>query len=185
VPEETITTEETTEEIEPTEEVVEVTEEPTDEPPTEEVEDDGEDKKLSHEDALKALGKVRGENASWRTKYRDLEAKLAEAKTPEQVEEVVNSMKTEREADDAKRAEETRALVVENVALKHNLPDDLAAALKGDTREELEAHAKVLAKYAPAEETEGPDVSGGLTPGDEDGPFDAKAELRKIRGARR
>lgn len=140
---------------------------------------------LSHEDALKALSKVRGENASWRTKYRDLEAKLAEAKTPEQVEEVVNAMKTEREEDDKKRSAEAYALMVENVALKHSLPDDLAAALKGNTREELEAHAQVLAKYVPAEEIEDPEISGGLTPGDEDAPFDAKAELRKVRGRRR
>ena len=167
-------TEETPEEPEEGEqEAVETPEEP------EEGEPDP-DSQLDHTAALKALSKVRGENASWRTKYRELETKLGEAKTPEQVAEIVAGITADRETSE-------RALVMENVALKHGLPDDLAAALKGNTREELEAHAKVLAKYAPVqEETPDPEnLRGGLDPDQGGDSFDAKAELAKVRRRRR
>jgi hypothetical protein len=76
---------------------------------------------------------------------------------------------------------------VENVALKHGLPDDLTEALKAfnaNTRDELEAHAKVLAKYAPANE-EAPELRGGLDPSTNPEDFDAKAEAQKMRQRRR
>lgn len=126
---------------------------------------------LDLDGAKNALSKVRKEAASYRTKYRDIEAKLAEAKTPEQVEEIVKQIK-------ADNAAEAQMLVVENVALKYKLPDDLAAALKGETREELEAHAKVLAKYAPTSGDD-PDLSGGLSPSSGDGAFDPVKEAQQ------
>lgn len=151
---------------------------------SEDDEDESHESSLTLEDARKALKKTRTENASWRTKHRDLEAKLADAKTPEQVEELVGQMKTEREAGE-------HALVVENVALKHKLPDDLAKVLgeasAGKSREELDAHAKTLAKYAPKDD-EGPDpddLEGGLGGGnDDDGSFDPTAHAKKIRAQR-
>lgn len=141
-------------------------------------EGEDEDKKLSHDDAIAALKKVRGENADWRTKYRDLEKKLENAKTPEEVEAVIGDIKKTN-------ADESRSLLVENVALKHGLPDDLAAALKGDTRDELEAHAKVLAKYAPSAEDEEPEGAGGLNPSGGGDAYDPVEVARKARASRR
>lgn len=123
--------------------------------------------KLSHDDALSALESTRKEAANYRTRAREAEEKLAKAKTPDEVTEIVNDMKRDRE-----NAE--RSLLVENVALRHNLPDDLAALLKGDTREALDAHAATLAKYVPKseEQEEQGTPRGGLTPDSEDDGFD-------------
>lgn len=163
------------------------TEETTEEETSEEdnSDDDGEDQgedeesKLDLDGAKKALTKVRKEAASARTKLRDLEAKLADAKTPEQVEELVSELK-------AANAAEAHALVVENVALKYKLPDDLAAALKGESREELEVHAKVLSKYVPSTgDGNDPDLGGGLDPtGDADGAFDPQKAAQAARANR-
>jgi len=143
----------------------------------EESTDESDKPKLSHDDALKALKKVRNEAADWRTRYRDLEGKLAEAKTADQVDEIVNAMKVERESAE-------RELLVENIALKHRLPDELATALKGNTREELEAHAKVLAKFVPSEDIDPDRGAGGLDPNDEDGSFDPVKLARAARTRR-
>lgn len=134
---------------------------------------------LTLEDAKAALAKTRQSEAKTRTRLRELEAKLSEAKTPEEFQAALEESK-------AASAAEARSLLVENVALKHRLPDELAEALKGDTREELEAHAKKLAKFAPSEvRQEDPDVSGGLNPDEGEGVFDAQAALKAAREARR
>lgn len=133
---------------------------------------EGKQSKLSHEDALTALEKTRRENASWRTKFRDLEKRLEDSKTSEEVTKIVDEMKAEAAARD-------RALVVENVALKFNLPDDLAAVLNGESREDLEAHARVLQKYAHTEsEDEG---NGGLDPSESNEAFDPEALVKDWR----
>jgi hypothetical protein len=140
-----------------------------------EVEEAGEKSQLSHDDALAALAKVRKEAAASRTRAREAEEKLSAAKTPEEVEAAIQSIK-DANASDAK------AMLIENVALKHKLPDDLASALKGNTREELEAHAKVLAKYAPVIDSDDPDLEGGLRPGDSgDEAIDMAAHVARIR----
>jgi hypothetical protein len=142
----------------------------------EDAEEEGEDNEssLSPEDALKAVSKLRKENAGWRKKFRDLEAKMAEAVTPEKVEELRTELATE-----------ARNLLVENVALKHNLPPELAERLTGNTRDELEADAKKLTKFAVKVGSSADDLRGGLDPSDEEGEFDpvaiAKAH-RKRRG---
>lgn len=144
-------------------------------------EGDDEDSKLDLDGAKKALSKVRQEAAKNRTKLRDLEAKLKDAKTPEQVAEIVSGL-TES------NAKETRALLVENVALKAGLPDEALDRLKGETREELEADAKALAKLLGTKTKVDPDVDGGLSPsGGEPEVFDAKAAreaARKVRSRR-
>ncbi|WP_028472118.1 hypothetical protein [Nocardioides alkalitolerans] len=132
---------------------------------------------LTIEDAKKALSKVRKENGDWRTKYRALEAKYADAKTPEEIAEITA-------AAQAESAAETHNLLVENIALKHKLPDDLREVLKGDTREELEAHAAKLAKYAPSDESDDPDLSGGLAGADGGGGFDPVKTARALRSNR-
>lgn len=135
-------------------------------------EESGEDDSdLTLEDAKGALAKVRRENATWRTRYAELEKKLEGATAPEQIEAIKEEVRSEVAAD-------SRALLVENVALKHSLPEELADALKGDTREELEAHAKVLAKFVPVEPEEDPDLEGGLDAGKPGSGFDPKATAR-------
>jgi hypothetical protein len=133
------------------------------------------------EDALAEVTTTRREAANYRTRLRALEAELEKVTTPEQVAELVANAKAEAEA-------EARTLLVENVALKHGLPDDLAALLKGDTAEELAAHAETLKKYVPAdpapEEENDPDVQGGLGGTSAGSAFDAKALVAKARKRR-
>lgn len=138
--------------------------------------EENEDQVLDLDGAKKVIDKVRKEAAGSRVKLREVEAKLADAKTPEQVEALLTELK-------AANAAEAHALVVENVALKFKLPEDLAAALKGDSREELEKHAAVLAKYAPNTGAGGdPDLRGGLDPtGDSDAAFDPVALVTSVR----
>lgn len=127
--------------------------------------------------ARNELSRVRGEAASYRTKLRDAESKLENAKTPEEFEAAVTELKNTN-------ADLERSLTVTKVAAEHKLPPELAELLKGNTPEELAAHAKALAKFAPAEEV--PEhLSGGLDPSDSDQSFDPVAAAKKARTQRR
>lgn len=134
-------------------------------------------------DVLRAnLTKANQEAARYRTRLREVEKALEGRKTAEEVEELVNNLKSERESAE-------RALLIENVALKHSLPNELAELLRGETREELEKHATTLAKFAPKEEGEQVppgDLDGGLNPGSDgsDDDLDPRARYRKIKGLR-
>lgn len=129
---------------------------------------------VSQEDALpewarKELTKVRGEAAGWRTQLRESEAKLAAAKTPEEFETATTDLRT-------KVSELEHAIV----AAAFGLPPDLAARLRGATKAELEADAKVLQKFAPAQDPE--NLSGGLDPNnDDDGEMDPRVLARRHR----
>lgn len=117
----------------------------------------------------KELTSARAEAANYRTKLRDAEAKLSEAKTPEEVEAAISEL---RETN----AKLERQILVNKVATKHNLPEELAARLKGDTPEELEADAKTLALFAaPSGDPES--LEGGLDPRTED---DGEMDPRKL-----
>lgn len=114
------------------------------------------------------LTKANAEAANYRTKLREAEQKLADAKTPEQVEEILNQFKADREADELKQAEEARALLIENIALHYKLPEKLAKRLQGANREELEADAKELAKDYAVEDDDEIRLEGGLSPRNRD-----------------
>lgn len=123
------------------------------------------------------LEKARKEAADRRVAYRELEKKLEGAKTPEEHEAALKEL---RESN----ARLERNLLVRDIADTHKLPAELRDVLKGDTKEELEAHAKVLAKFAPAEESGHEDLSGGLNPSqkpdpDADNPAALAKKLRK------
>lgn len=121
----------------------------------------------------KELSKTRNEAANYRTKLRDTEAKLAGAKTPEEFEAA------RTELANANKALE-RELMVERAG--RGLPDELRAVLKGDTEEELKAHATVLMKFAPAQEAPPEKLGGGLNAGSGGGDdFDVKEVARKAR----
>lgn len=147
-------------------------------------ETEGDDSKLTLDDAKQALAKVRQSEAKMRVRLREAEAALEGAKTPEEVEAVIQKMK-----DDT--ASETRELLLENVALSAGLPKEFHSRLVGATREELEADAKALAKLVGRPESpDDPELSGGLSPqgGNDPEVFDvdaARAAARKARSNRR
>ncbi|MYT31741.1 MULTISPECIES: hypothetical protein [unclassified Streptomyces] len=123
--------------------------------------------------ARKELTKVRGEAASYRTRLRDAEAKLSEAKSPEEFEAALNELQ-------AKNAELEHSLTASSVARKHNLPDELAARLRGSTVEELEADARALAVLLAPKTPES--LGGGLSPSDDDdGEMDPRKLARRFR----
>jgi hypothetical protein len=142
---------------------------------SEEKPDDKPEEKESKDDDLpewarKELTSVRAEAANYRTKLREAEAKLSEAKTPEEVAAAISELREQN-------AKLERTVLVTTVATNHKLPSDLAELLKGETKEELEAHAKVLAKYAPAEKSEPESLGGGLDPSDDN---DGEMDPRKL-----
>jgi hypothetical protein len=123
--------------------------------------------------ARKELTKVRGEAANYRTKLREAEASLQNAKTPEEFEAARSELST-------RIAELEHQVVVTAVARKYELPDELIPLLKGDSEEALEAVAKTLSKYAvtPAPES----LGGGLTPSDDnDDEMDPRKLARRTR----
>ncbi len=124
--------------------------------------------------AQSLITNLRGENANYRTRATTAEQKLADAKTPEQVEAAVAEIKAEN-------AKLSRDLMVSRVATEFELPADLAAVLQGDDEAALKVHAKTLAKYAGSSETG--ELSGGLTPdsGEEFDPAKVARNARKRR----
>lgn len=147
----------------------------------------GNDEQVPNEvpaDVLRAnLTKANQEAAKYRTRLREVEKALEERKSPEEVEEIRQALITERETAE-------RSLLIENVALKHNLPTELAELLKGSTREELETHATALAKFAPqsdeGDEVPPGDLNGGLNPGNDgsDDGLSPRERYRRIKGYR-
>lgn len=123
---------------------------------------------------------LRNEAANWRTKLREAEDKLKNAKSLEEVDALVTEIKTEREKVE-------RELLVEVVATKYKLPEALAKRLSGDTREALEADAKELAALVGTEQDDDEDtrLEGGLTPRDRDSDPDSPRELARKYGRRR
>lgn len=110
--------------------------------------------------AQKIITDLRGENANYRTRAKTAEEQLSSAKTPEEMEAAVNEVR-------AVNARLERELLVSRVAAEFDLPGELAEVLKGDDVDALKAHAKTLAKFAGSPEPG--NLSGGLTPTDENG----------------
>jgi hypothetical protein len=119
----------------------------------------------------KLLTDTRAEAANYRTKLREAETKLSEAKTPEDIEQAVADLKAQNEALE-------RAVLVANVAREFELPSELAELLKGDDEAALKQHAKSLQKYVTPDTPDS--LDGGLNPsGVEE--FDPVAEYRKAK----
>lgn len=125
------------------------------------------------------ISQVRGEAANYRTQLRESQNALEKAKTPEDIEKATTEL---REAN----ARLERDLLIERVAAKHGLPEDLKGRLKGDTEKDLETDAAALAKFAPKVErkVEPENLSGGLYPDDSGDSFDPVAEAKKARTTR-
>ncbi|MEU7400077.1 hypothetical protein [Streptomyces sp. NPDC044948] len=121
------------------------------------------------------LTEANAEAANYRVKLREVEARFAGAKTPEEFEAAVAELKSQNEALE-------RQILLNTVAAKYELPEALAKRLTGATPEELEADAKELQKLvaAPAPES----LGGGLTPSDGDEDFDPVKAARAARQRR-
>ncbi|ATI18949.1 head scaffolding protein [Streptomyces phage Tefunt] len=123
----------------------------------------------------KQVTSANAEAANYRTKLRETEAKLSQAKTLEEFEAATSELKGQIEALE-------RQILLKDVAAKYELPEALAKRLTGTTPEELEADAKELHKLVAAPEPES--LGGGLTPeGDTDDfdPVKAVADFRRSR----
>lgn len=119
--------------------------------------------------ARRQLEQVRGEAATYRTRLREKEAELA----------------SKIEAETAAREKAEREVLREQVARRFALPDDLAALLQGDGADQLEQHAKTLAKYAPQASFDAAAARGGLDPADEgDDDLDPVALAARVRAGR-
>lgn len=116
-----------------------------------------EEEEFDLERAKAKIAKANDEAKNLRTKLREAEDRLKNAKTPEEVDAITQKMTEDRETAE-------HSLLVENVALKHKLPPELAEVLQGSTREELEAHAKKLQKFVPNDDDDDPNLEGGLEP---------------------
>lgn len=133
-----------------TEEITEVNEEK----PEEKSED--KDSELP-EWAQKERTDLRAEAANYRTQLRAAQKALSEAKSQEDIDAAVAALNTNV-------ATLEREILVRDVAESANLPLEMRQFLQGNTKEELEQSAQVLAKYAPAKKNPESDLSGGLTP---------------------
>lgn len=119
------------------------------------------EKELTPEQLKAELTRTRAEAANWRTKLRDAEKALKDAKTPEEHAAAIDELSRQN-------AELEHQILVGRVARKHSLPDELAERLRGATEAELEADAEALKKFAAPQGTKPPvELRGGLTP-DED-----------------
>ena len=106
------------------------------------------------------LSSARNDAARYRNRLREAEQRLEGAKSADEFEAAVAEYKTQL-------ANLETDLARERVARKHNLPDDLAARLKGANEEEMEADAKTLAAYIkPSRPAPVTTPGGGLDPSD-------------------
>lgn len=179
----TESTEENTEETEGGDESSKETEENSEENEESNEDEENEDEELDLDRAKAKIAKVNDEAKNLRTRLREAEDRLKDAKTPEEVEEIVKQMTSDREAAEV-------ALLRENVALKHKLPESAIKRLSGNTREELEADAKELADLlGTVEDDEDLNLEGGLNPRnrEDSDPDDPRALAQKYgrRGKRR
>lgn len=140
--------------------------------------DDADDKKLP-EWAEKELKEVRAEAAGYRVKLREAVQKLEQAKSTEEFEAAVSELREQNE-------ELSRQILISEIAREHELPKELADVLQGATEEELKAHAETLKKFAPAKKPKKKvEVSGGLTPDEDNDAFDPVALVQANRTRRR
>lgn len=128
--------------------------------------------------ARKEISKANAEAANYRTRLRDAEQQLGGAKTVEEFQTAVQEVRTENQRLEAE-------LLRERVARRFELPDDLAARLKGATAEELEADAKTLQKYAAPPPAAPASLAGGLDPSDDSDTETNPRELARRYGGRR
>lgn len=119
---------------------------------------------------------LRAENASWRTKVRDLEKKFEDMETEKQKTQAKeledqNRFKELYEQEQQKTAqletqmkEQQAEIQRVKIAAEFHLPDDLAERLQGEDETALRADAQKLAKYAPKPDEAAPDADPDKEP---------------------
>lgn len=127
----------------------------------------------------KELEETRREAAEKRVLAKELQEKLAAAKTPDEVQQIVA-------ANDKKYADLEAQLLRERVARTTKLDDDLVEFLTGKTEEELMNQAKKLAGRKKADEEEPIvvtqlDPRGGQNPSTEPTELDGYAEWERYK----
>lgn len=129
--------------------------------------------------------RLRKESAAKRTtaqqikqENEELKAKLAEAKSAEEVSELIEDWQS-------KVSQAELAATRERIGRRHSLPDEVVELLKGSDEESLEQHAQKLKELfgssRPTPPT--PPARGGKSPGDETG--DPRSYLAAIKKNRR
>lgn len=128
----------------------------------------------------KELEDARKEAAEKRVLAREYQEKLATAKTPEEVQQIVA-------ANDKKTADLETQLARERVARKTGLDEDLVEFLTANTEEDLLKQAAKLAGRKKADEENGPvvvtqlDPRGGKDPSTEPNELDGHAEWERYK----
>lgn len=122
------------------------------------------------------LTKANGEAANYRTRLREAEEKLLQAKTPDDMAAAIADFKT-------KNASLELELAQERIARTYKLPDDLAEELKKvKDPVAMEALAKTLQKHVASAGPES--LSGGLDPSGDEEDFDPVKAARAARARR-
>lgn len=124
-------------------------------------------------DAALAARLARHENKLRKSLTEEVKAQLkadadAEAATKQgDFETLYKAEVTKREQAERERDSERKAALRSRIAAKHSLPDELADVLKGDSEDELEDHAKRLAKVVKTKSAPDTEVgrSGAATTG--------------------
>jgi hypothetical protein len=95
------------------------------------------------------------------------QAQAAKAKEDNDYKTLYEAEITKRETAERERDSERKAALRSRIAAKHSLPDELADVLKGDNEDELEDHAKRLAKVVKTKSAPDTEVgrSGAATSG--------------------
>lgn len=117
---------------------------------------------------------LRDESAGLRVKLREVEEKLASAKSQEDIDAALSELSAQNEQ-----------LRREVIAGRHKLPPQMAARLAGKTDEELEADAQELARLVRLDGDDDDTFSGGLNPKGRGGVVTAEALVERARKSRR
>lgn len=122
--------------------------------------------------AQKELTRARNEAAKYRTQRNELQDKLKDAKTPEDIEAATREYVEKVEGLELQ-------LTRERIAHQFKLPDELAERLRGATEDELKADAEALQKFArPSRGSDDP--RGGLNPDERKDVSDPKSDAQRI-----
>lgn len=138
----------------------------------------------SHAWVKNELEAVRREAGGYRTQLREKEEALANAKTPEEVQAVIESFTT-------KTSELERDLALERAKNTHGLEDAHMKFIKGETPEEIAASAAALRELLGAVTPPPPPtpkvtqvpLSGGSSPGGEQTELTGRAAYEKYKAS--
>lgn len=107
---------------------------------------EGQDESTLPQWARDAITRGNTEAAGFRTKLREAEEKLSNAKTPEDIAAATKEWQEKFEAAERKASEVALDAARTVAKVTHGLTDRVAGSLKGTTAEEIEADAKAWAE---------------------------------------